>query len=177
MLEAADAVLAVRRVPEKLIGCLDMHAATEAALGPLQVALAVNGSRLEHRSMGLDRPALVGQLSQVCVGPPAVVDSREVEHGLRCARHSTTHQPNTKLFYLHHHAHTPLQSPHAPSSRSCAVGWWRRRAAALGSCRTRCRGRRPRACPQTARCVVLRSGWAGCEACQAGQHMGMPVVQ
>ncbi|KAI7842350.1 hypothetical protein COHA_003990 [Chlorella ohadii] len=65
LLEAADAVLAVRRVPEKLFGCLDMHDAVEAALGPLQAALAVGGSRLEHRSMGMDRAALVGQLVQL----------------------------------------------------------------------------------------------------------------
>lgn len=68
LLEAADAVLAVRRVPEKLFGCLDMHDAVEAALGPLQAALAVGGSRLEHRSMGMDRAALVGQLVQARVG-------------------------------------------------------------------------------------------------------------
>lgn len=65
LLDTAEAVLAVRRVPEKLFGMLEMHDAVQAALGPLRAALAAGGSRLERVSMGAEQQGLVARLSQV----------------------------------------------------------------------------------------------------------------
>lgn len=143
LLEAADAVLAVRRIPEKLFGCLDMHDAAEAALGPLQAAMAVGGSRLEHRSVGMDRAMLVGQLAQV-----------RLRVGGRAGRGAAGPQSWMPFMGLVHPVN-PLPSNLPPFS--CAAGWRRRRVAALGSCRTHCHVMPPRACRRMARWV----GWGG----------------
>ena len=67
LLEAADVVLAARRVPEKLFGVLDMHDAAEGCLPPLRAALAAGASRLDRASAaaGAEPPPVVGQLGQV----------------------------------------------------------------------------------------------------------------
>lgn len=73
LLDSADAVLAVKRTPQKMFGLLDMHQAVEAALPPLRAALAAGGGHrsLERTSMGAgaaEQPPFVSQLSQVCGG-------------------------------------------------------------------------------------------------------------
>ncbi|EFN57392.1 hypothetical protein CHLNCDRAFT_50911 [Chlorella variabilis] len=67
LLEAADVVLAARRVPEKLFGVLDMHDAAEGCLPPLRAALAAGASRLDRASAaaGAEPPPVVGQLGQL----------------------------------------------------------------------------------------------------------------
>lgn len=66
LLEAAEAVLAARRVPEKIFGLIDMHAAVEAALPPLRAALAAGADgRLERTSLSGEQPAALAQLQQV----------------------------------------------------------------------------------------------------------------
>lgn len=57
-MEAGDAIVSGRRVPDKIFGLLDMHDTLARALPPLRAALAAQQqSRLERASPGACRVA------------------------------------------------------------------------------------------------------------------------
>lgn len=125
LLDTADAVLAVRRVPEKLFGALEMHDAVQAALGPLRAALAVGGSRLERVSMGTEQQGLVAQLSQVrCVGVCEAVArigaGQQGKHGwqARCPLRVRNHNCVEQGRGLHPRMSSSFCGPGAAPSRS-----------------------------------------------------------
>lgn len=127
LLNAAEAVVAARRVPEKMFGLLDMHAGVEAALAPLRAALAAGPGSRERASLGAEQAAVVAQLQQV---------------GHAWGRRAASCSAAGAAAHI-------VCAPCCPCC-SCGAAWRARCGRALGSCRTRCCATRRAACPPTA---------------------------